>query len=225
MNTRLQLFCVWSGPAFLVLYVVFFWGVAGWIPPSPPSWSVEQVGAFYAAHPDEIRVGQLGALIASTLLFPFWAVITGQIARIERVRRERDEAKCSAALDGLREGAKGDANLLALAVEAARARATLGEISSALEDAWGRYDTVPTPVRGIYGAAYAGDPRWQQAEEGVGAVERRLGRRPRLLVAKMGQDGHDRGANLVASAFADLGFEVVSGPLFQTPEESACLAV
>ncbi|MDT7598765.1 MAG: hypothetical protein QOK26_842, partial [Pseudonocardiales bacterium] len=75
MNTRLQLFCVWSGPAFLVLYVVFFWGVAGWIPPSPPSWSVEQVGAFYAAHPDEIRVGQLGALIASTLLFPFWAVI------------------------------------------------------------------------------------------------------------------------------------------------------
>ncbi|MDT7559115.1 MAG: hypothetical protein QOI50_1951 [Pseudonocardiales bacterium] len=86
MNTRLQLFCVWSGPAFLVLYVVFFWGVAGWIPPSPPSWSVEQVGAFYAAHPDEIRVGQLGALIASTLLFPFWAVITGQIARIERGR-------------------------------------------------------------------------------------------------------------------------------------------
>jgi methylmalonyl-CoA mutase len=152
-------------------------------------------------------------------------VRSGQIARIEKVRRERDEAKCSAALEGLREAAEGDANLLALAVEAARARATLGEISSALEDAWGRYDTVPTPVRGIYGAAYEGDPRWRQAEEGVGAVERRLGRRPRLLVAKMGQDGHDRGANLVASAFADLGFEVVSGPLFQTPEESARLAV
>jgi len=152
-------------------------------------------------------------------------VRTGQIARIERVRARRDEAKCRAALDALRHGAKGDANLLALAIEAARARATLGEISSALEDCWGRYDTVPTPVRGIYGAAYAGDPRWQQAEEGVEAVERRLGRRPRLLVAKMGQDGHDRGANLVASAFADLGFEVVSGPLFQTPEESARLAV
>jgi methylmalonyl-CoA mutase len=118
-----------------------------------------------------------------------------------------------------------ETNLLALAVEAARARATLGEISSALEEAWGRYDTVPTPVEGIYGAAYAGDPRWAQAEEGVGAVERRLGRRPRMLVAKMGQDGHDRGANLVASAFADLGFEVVSGPLFQTPEESARMAV
>ena len=116
-------------------------------------------------------------------------------------------------------------NLLALAVECARARATLGEISAALEAAWGRYDTVPTPVKGIYGGAHTGDPRWARAEEGVGAVQQRLGRRPRLLVAKMGQDGHDRGANLVASAFADLGFEVVSGPLFQTPEESARLAV
>jgi len=152
-------------------------------------------------------------------------VRTGQIARIEKVRSGRDEAKCSAALDALRNGAEGDANLLALAVDAARARATLGEISAALEAVWGRYDTVPTPVRGIYGAAYEGDPRWQQTEAGVGAVERRLGRKPRLLVAKMGQDGHDRGANLVASAFADLGFEVVSGPLFQTPQESARLAV
>jgi methylmalonyl-CoA mutase len=125
----------------------------------------------------------------------------------------------------LREGARRDANLLALSVEAARARCTLGEISAALEDVFGRYDTVPEPVSGIYGGAYAGDPRWARAEEGVGAVERRLGRRPRMLVAKMGQDGHDRGANLVASAFADLGFEVVPGPLFQTPEESARLAI
>jgi methylmalonyl-CoA mutase len=152
-------------------------------------------------------------------------VRTGQIARIARVRGARDEASTRAALDALHAGAKGDANLLALAVEAARARATLGEISLALEEAWGRYDTVPEPVKGIYGGAYQGDPRWEQAEAGVGAVERRLGRRPRLLVAKMGQDGHDRGANLVASAFADLGFEVVSGPLFQTPEESARLAI
>ncbi|HEY0312345.1 MAG TPA: methylmalonyl-CoA mutase [Allosphingosinicella sp.] len=154
-------------------------------------------------------------------------VRTGQIARIERVRSGRDEAACRAALAALTEAARGglDTNLLALAVEAARARATLGEISAALEEAWGRYDTVPTPVKGIYGGAYAGDPRWAQAEEGVGAVERRLGRRPRMLVAKMGQDGHDRGANLVASAFADLGFDIVSGPLFQTPEESARMAV
>jgi len=154
-------------------------------------------------------------------------VRTGQIARIERVRAGRDETACRAALAALTDAARsaGESNLLALAVEAARARATLGEISAALEEAWGRYDTVPTPVKGIYGAAYQGDPRWAQAEEGVGAVERRLGRRPRMLVAKMGQDGHDRGANLVASAFADLGFDIVSGPLFQTPEESARMAV
>jgi methylmalonyl-CoA mutase len=101
----------------------------------------------------------------------------------------------------------------------------LGEISAALEDVFGRYDTVPQPVSGIYGGAYAGDPRWERAGEGVEAVERRLGRKPRILVAKMGQDGHDRGANLVSSAFADLGFEVVPGPLFQTPEESARMAV
>src|SRR5919202_881515 len=109
-------------------------------------------------------------------------VRAGQIARIEKVRATRDEAKCRAALAALTDAAKGDANLLALAVEAARARATLGEISAALEDAWGRYDTVPEPVRGVYGGAYAGDPRWSRAEEGVGAVERRLGRKPRLLV-------------------------------------------
>jgi len=152
-------------------------------------------------------------------------VRAGQVARIEKVRAARDEAATRAALDALREGARGDANLLALSVEAARARATLGEISLALEDVFGRYDTLPEPVSGIYGGAYRGDPRWARAEQGVAAIGRRLGRKPRLLVAKMGQDGHDRGANLVASAFADLGFEVVPGPLFQTPEESARLAV
>jgi methylmalonyl-CoA mutase len=152
-------------------------------------------------------------------------VRAGQVARLERVRAERDEAAAKAALDALREGARGEANLLALAVEAARARATLGEISQALEDAFGRYGTTPEPVKGIYGGAYEGDPRWARAGAGVEAIGRRLGRKPRLLVAKMGQDGHDRGANLVASAFADLGFEVVPGPLFQTPEESAKLAV
>ena len=148
-----------------------------------------------------------------------------QIARLEKVRAGRDETKCAAALDALRRGAESDANLLALSVEAARARATLGEISSALEAAWGRYDTIPQPVKGIYGGAYDGDPRWQRAGEGVDAVGNRLGRKPRMLVAKMGQDGHDRGANLVSSAFADLGFEVIAGPLFQTPEESARLAI
>ncbi|HEX6376402.1 MAG TPA: methylmalonyl-CoA mutase [Allosphingosinicella sp.] len=152
-------------------------------------------------------------------------VRAGQIARIEQVRSSRNEAAAEAALDALREGAKGDANLLQLAVEAARARATLGEISQGLEDAFGRYGTTPEPVKGIYGGAYEGDPRWARAGAGVAAIERRLGRKPRMLVAKMGQDGHDRGANLVASAFTDLGFDVVPGPLFQTPEESARLAV
>jgi methylmalonyl-CoA mutase len=152
-------------------------------------------------------------------------VRAGQVARLEKVRAERDETAAQAALDALREGARGDANLLQLSVEAARARATLGEISQALEDVFGRYGTTPEPVKGIYGGAYEGDPRWARAGAGVQAIVRRLGRTPRMLVAKLGQDGHDRGANLVASAFADLGFEVVPGPLFQTPEESARLAV
>jgi methylmalonyl-CoA mutase len=152
-------------------------------------------------------------------------VRAGQIRRLAQTRANRDEAQAEAALDQLRQGAEGDVNLLTLAIEAARARCTLGEISAALEDVFGRYGTVPTPVAGIYGAAWAGDPAWARAQNGVGAIARRLGRKPRMLVAKMGQDGHDRGANLVSSAFADLGFEIVPGPLFQTPEESAKLAV
>ncbi|MEC3911235.1 methylmalonyl-CoA mutase [Sphingobium sp. CR2-8] len=153
----------------------------------------------------------------------------GQIARINKVKAERDADRCEAALQALRDGAAAPAsienNLLALAVEAARARATLGEISSAMEDSFDRYGTQPTPVKGVYAAPYAGDSRWQQVLDGVQAVERRLGRKPKLLVAKMGQDGHDRGANIIASAFGDLGFDVVSGPLFQTPEETVVLAL
>ena len=111
------------------------------------------------------------------------------------------------------------------AVEAARQRATLGEISQAMEDVFGRYGTNPTPVSGIYGGAYGDDARWTNLVDGVGSIERRKGRKPRMLVAKMGQDGHDRGANLISSAFGDLGFEVVAGPLFQTPKEAAELAI
>jgi methylmalonyl-CoA mutase len=151
-------------------------------------------------------------------------VRAGQIARIEQVRASRDEAKVRAALDALEAGARGDENLLALSVEAARARATLGEISDALERAFGRYGTTPEPVRGIYGKARR-DGRWKAAEEGTRSVAARLGRKPRIMVAKMGQDGHDRGANLVSSAFTDLGFEVIPGPLFQTPRETAQMAV
>ncbi|MET3723032.1 methylmalonyl-CoA mutase [Sphingomonas trueperi] len=153
------------------------------------------------------------------------AVREGQIARIQRVKAARDEAACQAALNALRDGAKSGGNLLELAVVAARARATLGEISAAMEDVFGRYATQPTPVKGVYAAPYAEDNRWAEVVRGVEAVKRRLGRKPRLLVAKMGQDGHDRGANVIASAFSDMGFEVVSGPLFQTPEETVVLAL
>ncbi len=153
------------------------------------------------------------------------AVRAGQVERIARVKATRDEEACRAALDALREGAKGSENLLALAVECARARATLGEISSAMEDVFGRYGTQPTPVSGVYGGAYEDDARWTRLTDGVAATERRLGRKPRMLVAKMGQDGHDRGANLVSSMFGDLGFEIVPGALFQTPAEVAALAL
>ena len=153
------------------------------------------------------------------------AVRDAQIARIKAVKAARDEGKCQAALSALTEGAKDGGNLLALAVEAARARATLGEISDAMEAVFGRYGTQPVPVQGVYGSAYEFDRRWAQVIEGVEAVTRRLGRKPRLLVAKMGQDGHDRGANVIASAFTDMGFDVTSGPLFQTPEETVALAL
>ena len=152
-----------------------------------------------------------------------------QIARINKMKAERDEGVCQVALKALAAGAAGTAsvenNLLALAVDAARARATLGEISAAMEESFQRYGTQPQPVKGVYGAPYADDPRWQQVVAGVASVERRLGRKPRILIAKMGQDGHDRGANVVASAFADMGFEIISGPLFQTPEETVVLAI
>ena len=153
------------------------------------------------------------------------AVREAQVARLERMRATRNEAACRAALDALREGARGSHNLLALAVECARARASLGEISQAMEDVFGRYGTQPTPVSGIYGGAYGDDARWVRLTDGVDATERRLGRKPRMLVAKMGQDGHDRGANLVSSMFGDLGFEIVPGALFQTPQEVAVLAL
>jgi methylmalonyl-CoA mutase len=153
------------------------------------------------------------------------AVRDGQIARLKTMRDSRDEASCRAALAALTSGATGDGNLLALAVDAARCRASLGEISDAMEAVFGRYGTQPVPVTGIYGKAYADDSRYAQVIEGVAAVAHRLGRDPRLLVAKMGQDGHDRGANVIASAFTDMGFDVTSGPLFQTPEEACKLAL
>jgi len=201
---------------------------AGW-----PKAMIEEASAARAARVDrheDVIVGVNKYTLAeqdalSILDVDNHAVRAGQIARIGQVKASRDEAACRKALDALREGAKGKANLLALAVECARARATLGEISQALEAVFGRYGTTPTPVSGIYGGAYQDDRRWVALVKGVEAVANRQGRKPRMLVAKMGQDGHDRGANLVSSAFGDLGFDIVPGPLFQTPEEAAALAL
>ena len=148
-----------------------------------------------------------------------------QIRRLEQTRAERDSARADAALGALTEGAKGDGNLLALCVEAARARCTLGEMSAAMEAAFGRYDTVPVPVTGIYGKAYEGDADYARIVDAVASIADRRGRPPRVMIAKLGQDGHDRGANVVASAFADMGFDIVPGPLFQTPDEARDLAL
>lgn len=146
-----------------------------------------------------------------------------QVERLEAIRESRDEAKVTACLAALRNGAAGDANLLALAVEAARERATLGEISDALEDVFGRFQARSQLITGVYSKTYAATDETTVADvrAQTDAFAKDQGRRPRILVAKMGQDGHDRGAKVIATAFADLGFDVDVGPLFQTPAETA----
>jgi methylmalonyl-CoA mutase len=148
-----------------------------------------------------------------------------QLARLERVKATRDGAKVAAALDALRRGAEGNGNLLALSIDATRARATVGEISDALESVFGRYRANIRTISGVYGGAYADDDEFQQIRTEVKAFAAEEGRQPRILVAKLGQDGHDRGAKVIATAFADLGFDVDIGALFQTPEEAAREAV
>ena len=154
------------------------------------------------------------------------AVRDGQIKRLERVRSQRDESVCRAALDALTAAAENGAeNLLALAVDAARGRASVGEISDALEKVYGRHRAVIHSVSGVYGSAYEGDSGFMNIQQEIEAFARDEGRRPRILVAKLGQDGHDRGAKVIATAFADIGFDVDIGPLFQTPEEAAQHAI
>jgi methylmalonyl-CoA mutase len=149
----------------------------------------------------------------------------GQIARLEQVRASRDEQACRAALDRVTEGAAGDGNLLALCIDAARARATVGEMSDAMEKVFGRHKAEIRSIHGVYGSAYEGDDAFEAVQADVEAFAGEEGRRPRMLVVKMGQDGHDRGAKVIATAFADLGFDVDIGPLFQTPAEAARDAV
>ncbi|MXQ08818.1 methylmalonyl-CoA mutase [Alphaproteobacteria bacterium GH1-50] len=148
-------------------------------------------------------------------------VRASQIARIEKTRASRDQAACDAALDGVEQAAREGGNLLAAAVEAARARATVGEISMAMEKVFGRHRAEVKTLAGVYGAAYEGDEGFAAIQKDVETFAEEEGRRPRMLVVKMGQDGHDRGAKVIATAFADIGFDVDVGPLFQTPEEAA----
>jgi methylmalonyl-CoA mutase len=148
-----------------------------------------------------------------------------QIARLERVRAERDQAACDAALTALEDGARGNANLLALCIDAARARATVGEMSTAMENVFGRHRAEIRSISGVYGAAYHDDAEFDAIRAEVAEFAEAEGRQPRMLVAKMGQDGHDRGAKVVGTAFADIGFDVDFGPLFETPAEVAKAAI
>jgi methylmalonyl-CoA mutase len=164
------------------------------------------------------------------------AVRQKQIARIERVRRERDPQRFAAAIAALEATARsnqdntgqdnmGKGNILEAAVEAARARATVGEISDALRRAFGEYSAVPEVVHRIYSGASGDEPEYRTLAARLTDFTRELGEKPKIMVAKLGQDGHDRGAKVIASAFDDLGFDVLTGPLFQTAEEAADLAV
>lgn len=149
-----------------------------------------------------------------------------QIARLQQVRQARDSQGVARALDALEAAARtSDRNLLPLAMDAVRARATVGEVSLALEKVWGRHVQQTGTVTGVYSQYYEGDEQWAAVQARVGKFEQGQGRRPRLLVAKLGQDGHDRGARLIATAFADAGFDVDVGPLFQTPGEVAQQAI
>ncbi|MBT4687583.1 MAG: methylmalonyl-CoA mutase [Rhodospirillaceae bacterium] len=149
------------------------------------------------------------------------AVREAQVVGLEKIRAARDEAATRAALDALEAGARGNGNLLALSVDAARVRATLGEISDALERPFGRYSAEVRSISGVYSAAYEGDEGFDRIVKDVADFAVAEGRRPRMMVVKLGQDGHDRGAKVIATAFADIGFDVDIGPLFQTPEEAA----
>jgi methylmalonyl-CoA mutase len=154
------------------------------------------------------------------------AVRTAQVEKLGRLRSERDPRAVSATLAALSDGARdGSGNLLALAIDAARAHATVGENSGALESVFGRYRTDARAVSGTYRSAIGADAAVERAADHIAAFAARDGRPPRILVAKVGQDGHDRGQKVIASAFTDLGFDVEIGPLFQSPEEAAAQAI
>lgn len=154
------------------------------------------------------------------------AVRNAQLERLEKLRQERNEDQVKETLSAITKAAEsGEGNLLALAVEAARARASLGEISDAIEKVCGRHEAVTRSISGVYSSEFGEEEMMEEVRKMTDEFAEREGRRPRIMVAKMGQDGHDRGAKVIATAFADLGFDVDIGPLFQTPEEAALQAV
>jgi len=154
------------------------------------------------------------------------AVRESQVTRLNKIKASRDNSAVNAALEALTDAAKsGEGNLLALSVNAARLRATVGEISDALEAVYGRYQAEARTISGVYGAAYEEDQDWNMIKDDIASFEEEHGRRPRMLVCKMGQDGHDRGAKVIATAFADVGFDIDLSPMFSTPEEVAKQAV
>jgi methylmalonyl-CoA mutase len=154
------------------------------------------------------------------------AVRESQIKRLNEIKASRDNAAVEKALAAITESARtGKGNLLALSVEAARLRATVGEISDAMEEEFGRYQAHSKTISGVYGASYENDEDWQEIKQHIEEFAQKQGRRPRMLVCKMGQDGHDRGAKVIATAFADVGFDIDLSPMFSTPEEVAKQAI
>ena len=205
-------------------------GMARAIESGLPKRRIEEAAARRQARIDsgrEVRVGlnrfrPTEEVPLETLEVDNTAVLRAQLARLERLRAVRDGARTEAALDAITACADGaDGNLLELAIEAARARATVGEISDAMEHVFGRHQAMSSAISGVYSSEAGEMEELQQARQLADAFEQQEGRRPRILVAKMGQDGHDRGAKVIATAFADMGFDVDIGPLFQTPEETA----
>ncbi len=159
------------------------------------------------------------------------AVRKAQIERLQTLKKQRNDKACQKALDALKRGAtlktgaEQNNNLLELSIAASRARATVGEITSALEQVFGRYKAVNRSISGVYGAAYEGDEQFEAIKAELATFKQSKGRKASMLVVKLGQDGHDRGARVIASAYGDMGFEVELAPLFQTPQEAACLAI
>jgi methylmalonyl-CoA mutase len=204
-------------------------GMAASVAAGTPKAEIEKAAALRQARIDrgeEVIVGVNRYRLDSEPPIPFREVDNArvrdeQVARLARLRETRDPARCAAALAALAEAARGTGNLLAAAIAAARARASLGEISAALETVFGRHAAITRVISGVYAGSYGDDPQYARMQQRLTAFTRRHGRPPALFIAKMGQDGHDRGAKVIASAFADLGFAVHMGELFETAPEVA----